>query len=274
VAILIYTGCAPEIREPIEVVPGKESVAEALSVLKARSQNAVSLLAKGRCILRYYDADKKKHKKEPLTVRVLVKPPVEIYLQGDATLAHKAIVLGSNEREFWLLMRPKEISTYWWGQWSEQDSSEGLMISPKTVFEALGVMEIDAEENWSLSNEGDFDILTRRERGVVIKKIFIYRRDYLAKKIVYFDLSGQAVAFTELDDYKEVSESFFVPTSIKIITFGQDNSEDSLSINLDLKSIKPAKFNERQQKVYFNPPPQGGFKHIRINEGGKWIERR
>ncbi len=273
-AILIFSGCAPEIQKPAEVIPGKEYVAEALSVLKTRSQNAVSLLAKGRCILQYYDADKKKHKKEPLTVRVLMKPPVEIYFQGDATLVHKAIILGSNEREFWLLLRPKESGTYWWGQWSEQDSSERLKINPRTLFEALGIMEIDAEENWSLSNEGDFDILTRRERGVVIKKIFIYRRDYLAKKIVYFDLSGQAVAFTELDDYKEVSESFFIPTSIKIITYGQDNGEDSLSINLDLKSIKPVKFNERQQKIYFNPPSQGGFKHILINEGGKWIEQR
>jgi len=274
VAILIFAGCAPEIQEPIELVPGKESVAEALSVLKARSQNAVPLRARGRCLLQYYDAGRKKRKKESFTVLVLVKPPVEIYLQGDATLVPKAIVLGSNEREFWLLIRPKEISTYWWGQWSEQDSSEGLLINPKTLFEALGVAEIKAEENWSLSNEGAFDVLTRRERGVVIKKIYIYRRDYLAKKILYFDSSGQAVAYTELWDYKEVSEGFFAPTSIKIITYGQNNSEDSLSINFDLKSIKPVKFNERQQKNYFNPPPQGGFKHILINEGGKWIERR
>jgi len=274
VAVLIFAGCAPEIQEPIEVVPGKESVAEALSVLKARSQNAVPLRARGRCLLRYYDADKKKHKKESLTVLVLVKPPVEIYLQGDATLVSKAIVLGSNEREFWLLMRPKEISTYWWGQWSEQDSSEGLLINPQTLFEALGVAEIKAEENWSLSNEGAFDVLTRRERGVVIKKIYIYRRDYLAKKILYFDSSGQAVAFTELDDYKEVSEGFFVPASIKIIAFGQNHGEESLSIKLDLKSVKPEEFSERKQNFFFNPPPQGGFKHILINEGGKWIEQR
>jgi len=282
-AILIFAGCAPEIQKPVEVVPGKESVAEALSVLKARSQNAVPLLAKGRCLLRYYDTDKKKHKKEPLTVRVLVKPPIEIYLQGDATLVHKAIVLGSNEREFWLLLKPKEISKYWWSQWSEQDSSEGLLINPRTVFEALGIMDIDAEENWSLSNEGAFDVLTRREppfllsqesTGVVTKKIYIYSRDYLVKKIVYLDSQGRAIAYTELDGYREVSERFFVPTSIKIIAFGQNDGEESLSINLDLKSIKPVKFTERQQNVYFNPPPQRGFKHILVNEGGKWIEQQ
>ena len=216
VTILLFAGCAPEIQAPVEIVPGKESVAEALSVLKARSQNAVPLLAKGRCLLQYYDAEKKKPKKEPLTVRVLMRPPVEVYLQGDATLVPKAVVLGSNEREFWLALKPKEISTYWWGQWSEQVSSEGLTINPRTVLEAIGVVEIKAEENWSLSNEGAFDILTRREREVVIKKIYIYSRDYLVRKIEYFDSNGQAVAYTELEGYKEVSDGFFVPALINI----------------------------------------------------------
>ena len=271
VAILIFAGCAPEIQKPIEVVQGKESVAEALSVLKARSQNAVPLLARGRCLLQYYDADEKKRKKESLTVLVLVKPPVEIYLQGDATLAPKAIVLGSNEREFWLALRPN--STYWWGQWSEQVSSKGFMINPRTVLEAIGVVEIKTEENWSLSSEDPFDVLTRREGGVVTKKIYIYSRDYLVKKIEYFDSNGQAVAYTELGDYKEVSEGFFVPALIKIIGYGQNNGEDSLNINLDFNSVRPKEITERQQKVFERPPPRG-FKHVLVNEGGKWIEQQ
>ncbi len=295
-AILLFAGCAPEIQAPVEVVPGKESVAEALSVLKARSQNAVPLLAKGRCLLRYYDAEKKKTKKEPLTVRVLVKPPVEIYLQGDATLVPKAVVLGSNEREFWLALKPKEISTYWWGQWSEQVSSEGLTINPRTVLEAIGVVEIKAEENWSLSNEGAFDVLTRREppfllspapaspdasrgggqesTGVVTKKIYIYSRDYLVRKIEYFDSNGQAVAYTELEGYKEVSDGFFVPALINIIAYRQNSDEDSLNINLHLMSIRPKEITEGMQNFFFSRPEPRGFEHILLNEGGKWIEQQ
>jgi len=281
--ILIFAGCAPEIQGPVEVVPGKESVAEALSVLKARSQNAVPLLAKGRCLLQYYDAEKKKPKKEPLTVRVLVKPPFEIYLQGDATLVPKAVVLGSNEREFWLALKPKEISTYWWGQWSEQVSSQGLTINPRTVLEAIGVVEIKAEENWSLSNEGAFDVLTRREppfllsqesTGVVTKKIYIYSRDYLVRKIEYFDSNGQAVAYTELEGYKEVSDGYFVPALINIIAYRQNNGEDSLNINLHLMSIKPKEITEGMQNYFFNRPEPRGFEHVLVNEGGKWIEQQ
>ncbi len=286
-AILIFAGCAPKIQEPIvKVSPDKylwhkESVVEALSVLKARSQKAVPLRVKGRCVLRYYDVEKKKHNKESLTFLILIKPPLEIYFQGDATLVGKAIVLGSNEREYWLLMRPKEISTYWLGQWSERDPYKGLKKSPKTLFESLGLVETGTEENWSLSNEGAFDVLTKRDGDVIVKKMHIFGSDYLVNKIEYFDSDGLPLARAELENYKEVTDGFFVPVSIKIIAYEQSSGlltenkvEESLSIALSLKSIKPEEITEKKRNVFFNPPPRRGFKHILINEGGEWIEQR
>lgn len=281
VAILLFAGCAPKIQEPIvKVSPGIESAVEALSVLKARSQKAVPLRVKGRCVLRYYDAEKKKHNKESLTFLILIKPPLEIYFQGDATLVYKAIVLGSNEREYWLLMRPK-VSTYWLGQWSEQDSYKGLKINPKTLFESLGLVETGTEENWSLSNEGAFDVLTKRDGDVIVKKMHIFGSDYLVNKIEYFDSDGLPLARTELGNYKEVSDGFFVPVSIKIIAYGQSSGlltenkvEESLSITLSLKSIKPEEITEKKRNVFFNPPSRRGFEHILINEDGDWIEQR
>jgi hypothetical protein len=270
--MLIFTGCVIEPPKPPEIIPGKESATEALSVLKARSQNAVSILARGRCIFEYYDPENKKRKKEKLEVTVLMKPPVEIYLQGDATLVPRAIILGSNEREFWLLMRPKEISTYWWGTWSEQNSSQGLIINPRTLFEALGFLETGADENWSLSNKATFDLLIQRNRGVVIKKMRISRRDYLISEIEYYDSKGKALALAELKDYKEISEGFFVPASIKIIAYKQEGGEESLGITLNLNTIKPKKFTENLLKVFVRPPPQG-FDNILKKEGEEWIEQ-
>lgn len=269
-AILILAGCAPEIRRPTEVCPGRESAAESLAALQSGSQNIVPLWAKGQCFLQY-SADKKKHK-ENLTVRVLVKPPIELYFQGDASLVPKAVVLGSNEQEFWLSIRPKEISTYWWGKWSQQDSPEGLIINPKTLLEALGVAEVDNDEDWSLSNEGVFDILTRRERGVIIKKIYIYSCDYRIRKIEYFDSNGRAVAYTELDKYKEISEGFFVPALIKVVTHDRNNAEDSFSITLNLKSVKPA--TEKQKNYPFNRLRPKGLKHQYRVVNGRWIEEQ
>jgi len=234
----------------------------------------VPLKANGQCLLKYYVEGKEKPQKEKFSVKLWVNPPVEIYLHGDVTLVPKAIVLGSNQDEFWLSVRPKEISTYWWGQWSQQDSSLTLMINPKTLLEALGIAAVDAESNWSLSNEGAFDILTKRQRGVVIKNIYVYSCDYLVKRIEYFDVYGQVAVVAELDKYKQVLEGFFVPASIKIIERADDSPEDSLSITLDLKSIKPAKITAKQQNVLFNRPQPRGFKRLIRIVGGKWIEQR
>lgn len=271
--ILILVGCAPEIRKPVEICPGKGSVAEAVSALQSHSQNIVPLKANGQCLLEYYVEGKRKPQKEKFSVKLWVNPPVEIYLQGDITLVPKAIVLGSNEEVFWLSIRPKEISTYWWGKWSEQDSSETLMINPKTLLEALGIAAVDVQGNWSLSNEGAFDILTKRERGVVIKKIYVYSCDYLVRKIEYFDVYGQVAGVAELDKYKQVLEGFFVPGGIKIIGRAADNPEDSLSVTLDLRSIKATKITGKQQSVLFNRPQPRGIKRLIRIIGGKWIEQ-
>lgn len=271
-ALLILAGCAPEIQKRLETCPGKESVAEALAALRAHSQNMAPLKAAGQCRLEYYLEGKKKPQSENLSIKLWVNPPVEIYLQGDKPLVPKAIVLGSNEREFWLSISPKEISTHWWGQWSQQGSSEGPLINPRTLLEALGIGETDQDQDWSLANEGAFDVLTKREQGVITKKVYIYACDYQVRQIEFFDSNGQAVASADLDKYQEVSPGFFVPASIKLTTLGRSSGEDALSISLDLESIKPAEISQQQRKYLFERRPPQGFKHIRRIVNGKWVE--
>ena len=81
------------------------------------------------------------------------------------------------------------------------------------------------------------------------------------------------MAYTELENYQEVSEGFSVPALIKIVANARNNGEDSLSITLDLKSIKPKEITERLQNYFKRPDPEG-FKHILVKESGKWIEQR
>lgn len=273
-AILILAGCTPKIRKPTEICPGKESVAEALAVLQLQSQKIVPLRAHGQCRLEYYVEGKPEPQSENFNMTLWANPPIEIYLQGDKALVPKAIVLGSNEREFWLSIRPKEISTHWWGRWSEQDFSERLVINPKTLLEALGIGGVDTEQKWSLSNEGTFDILTKRQRGVITRKIYIYNCDYRVRKIEFFDPRGQNVACAELDEYEEISEGFLVPALIKATTYNQDNAKDSLSITVRLRSITPANITEQRRKILFERPVPRGFKHVLEYRDGKWIEQQ
>jgi hypothetical protein len=272
-AILILAGCESSIRQPTEICPGKDSVADALAALKSQSQNVVPLRANGQCRLEYHVEGKKKKQRENFEVKLWANPPVEIYLQGDKALVPKAIVLGSNEREFWLSITPKEISTHWWGNWSEQDSSEGLVINPRTLLESLGIGEVETQQDWYLSNEGPYDILAKREHDVVIKKIYVFSCDYRARRIEFFNREGQTVADAELDKYKEVSDGFFIPSLIKVTTYAQDSGESSFSITLDLKSIKPATITEPRRNALFKLRQPRGIKNVYRIVNGKWIEQ-
>jgi hypothetical protein len=268
-ALLALTGCGPETKKPLLVCPGKSSIAEALSALQSKSENMVSLYARGKSRLLYYDENGKKHK-ENLDVKIIVKSSDEIYLQGDMSIVPKAIMLGSNKYEFWLAIKPKEISEYWWGQWPDLDSSQDILINPKTLLEALGIAKVDLQAKWSLSNKGPFDILTKRVDGVIIKKIYIYCCDYTIRKIEYFDSNGQVLAHIEMDEYKEVTENFFVPSHIEVTTFGSDKKEDSFSISFNLNSIEHREITASQNK-YFQRFPPNGYKNLHRLENGNWI---
>jgi len=271
--ILVFAGCTSEIRKPKKICPGKDSVVEALAALQSHSQNVVPLRANGQCRLEYYIEGKEKLQRENFNVRLWVNPPVELYLQGDKALVPKAIILGSNEQEFWLSLRPKEISTHWWGNWPEQDLSEGLVINPRTLLESLGIGEAETQRGWSLSNEGPYDIIAKREQDVVIKKIYVFSCDYRVRQIEFFNRDGKAIALAELDKYKEVSDGFFIPSLIKVTTYAQETGETSLSITLDLKSIKPAKITEPRRKALFKLPQPRGFTNVYRIVNGKWFKQ-
>jgi len=256
----------------MRICPGKEFAAESLSVLKLRTENITPVKANGQCRLQYW-AEEKEHK-ENFPVRLWFNSPDQVLLQGDVAWDPKGIVLGCNEREFWLAIRLKDISSYWWGQWTEQDRSDALIISPKWVLEALGIAEVGSDDNWSLSNEEFFDILTKRTaEGAIIKKIYVYSCDYTVRKIEYFDVYGEVAIVTELSRYKEITEGFFAPAVIKITRYACDDSENPVSITLTLRSIKSYEFTEKRKKGLFSRPEPKRFKHIYRIINGEVIEQ-
>lgn len=270
VIVFFLSGCAGTITKPLSVCPGKSNAAEALDALQSQSQNKIPLFARGNCSIKYYENNEEK--KQHLSIKVfLIKPPSEIYIQASAGVVDKAVVLGSNAKEFWLEAKPEQISKYWWGLWSEQNHDAGIMINPRTLLEALGIAEIDTdEEGWSLSNEGAFDVLTKTSQNATIKKIYIYCCDYRIRKIEYFDNHGVPSAVAQLDDYRELSQGLFIPFKI-VINSMSEIIEDSLVVNLTLESVKPA--TEKQQKFSIVRSQPKGFDHIYRVINGQPIEQ-
>lgn len=268
--LFILGGCVAQVREPARVSPGKKSVAESLSSLRLRLESAAPIKADGQCLLQYHDK-KGELKREHFPVKLWMNPPVEIYMQGDVAFDPKGIVIGSNNEEFWLAVRLKEVSGYWWGQWSEKDYPGGLMISPRLVLEALGAVAAADEEVWSLSKEGEFDVLIKQEGGIETKKICISTSDYLIRKIEYFSRDGRAIVIMELSKYRKITENFFIPGIVKIANSADSDKGDSVKIILGF--VKQMEFTDKQQRQLFSRPHPQGFRHIYKVVDGKIIEQ-
>lgn len=270
-ALFVAGGCRPVLREPLPICPGKESLGGALSALRIRSEKLEPLRATGTCRLEYYTQENRKAHKEVFPVRLWVNPPAQMSLRGDVAFDPRGLVVGSNQDEFWLSLRPKKISCYWWGRWSRNTYVEKLILSPRIVLEALGIAVGDGE-GWSLSNKGPFDILTQYgDAGVMIKRIYIHSCNYLVRKIEYFNEFGQVEVVAELDEYEEAEDGFSIPQSIKITKRGDGGRDDSAGITL--KSVKSTSFNEKQLELLFVRPSPGGFENVYEVVGGKWVEQ-
>ncbi|MHC4195227.1 MAG: hypothetical protein ACYSQZ_04690, partial [Planctomycetota bacterium] len=237
--ILVFcVGCGPLVQRGVKVCPGAGSAGELLSELTAQANNA----------------------------RVWVNPPAEVYFQGETAFDVRGIVLGSNGKEYWLAIKPKEVSSYWWGRWSERSGFSDLKISPRILLEALGVTRIDSEEKLELAKEAGFDELTAREAGGWSRKVRVFNCSGRISEIEYLDAAGRTAAIVKLDKYIKVSEGFFIPGKIDIVTYGDEDTIDSFS--LAIGSVKACQLNERQKEEMFNRPKPRGFEHVfRIIDG-------
>jgi len=263
------SGCVSPVSEILRICPGVDSAAEAVAILDARPSNAVSFKATGHCRLKYY-ADGKE-KKEKFPVKLWVNPPSKIYMQGDVAFDPKGLVLGGNEQGFWLALKPREISSYWWGRWAQNDGSEVLLINPKIVLEAIGVTQIDRGDGWVLSRKGSFDVLTSEpQRNLVSRKIYISACDKEIRKIEYYN-GDQMVAVVEMYHYREVSNGFVVPSVIRII--GGRKGEKRNYAEIRLGSVKQIEITGKQRRRMFTRPRPRGFEHVYRIVDGEVIEQ-
>jgi hypothetical protein len=267
ILILILTGCAPGPQKPARICPGKNTVEEAIAALNAHGRNIKPFRASGQCLL-HYSAEGKDHK-ENFPVKIWTNPPSEIYLQGDIAFDAAGMVFGSNAGEFWFWLKPKEISSYWWGSWANAGKWNGFIISPEILLEA-SAGHLTAGD-WSLTH-GKFDILWLHDsQGVLLKRVYVDTCDYFIAKIEYLDPSGKITASAEFSDYKKMEEGFFVPAILKIHSGSAQDGENSAKISLS--SINLIQLNPQQRTRLFVRPKPRGFEHTYQVINGRAVEQ-
>ncbi len=276
-ALIAAAGCAaPPKAKPLPICPGTTNVQDALQVLRARARQAVPIRTSGKCRLAYHVPDEKEVKRQTLDLPlVLFQPPSDVYIRGSVAADPRAVVVGSNDTEFWLAMRPKEISSYYWGRWSDAANAEGMLINPAIVLEAFGILgHEDPNAKWTFAKEGPYDVLTRlNAAGQPARRLYVYTCDYLVHKMEHFGPDGRVVATAELKEYKLVTASFQVPTLIHVTTLDRTGREDT--IDIELSTPKETKFNEDQLGAFIrNPAEERKFEHVYQLEHGYWVSQR
>lgn len=267
--ILIFAGCAAQTQRSTRPCAGKKTAAEAIETLNSRRRQTEPIRAAGLCLLKYR-LEGKQHK-ENFPVKLWVNPPNDIFLQGDVAFDAAGLVLGSNADEFWFWLKPKEISTYWWGKWSQAGQWQSFAISPAVLLEALGSVGVPADD-WSLTH-GRLDVLwLHSEQGTLLKRIFIEPCDYVVTKIEYFDSTGKIAATAEFSAHRMLAEGFFVPTRIKIIDSAEGKNKNSAEISL--ASVSITQLNEQQRQRLFVRPPPRGFDHVYQIINGAAVEQK
>jgi hypothetical protein len=266
---LFISGCAPPAEKQWLLCQGAGSVDESIGKLGKSSESMTSFRMNGRCKSRFYEEGKKYE--ENFGVKLWVQPPEMIRMQGDIFLDPKGIVLGANEEEFWFSIKP-ELSSYLWGKWSEQDSTSAGLINPATLLETLGRPKIDDEKQWSLAKEGAFDVLTKADnKGRTVKKVYVYCCDYLVRKIEYYGKDDKPALVAELDGYKQLKEDFYVPSSVKMITFDSKGNENFFKMTFETPKLY--EFSDKQLRALFSRPEPRGFKSVYRMVDGEAIEQ-
>lgn len=253
---MFINGCqAPQAATPGRICNSKGNITEANAALAEHRENIKGVRAGGKILLQYYDdEDKLQEERFGLTLRYY--PPDLLYFRGDV-LAQEVLRLGTNADEFWILFKPKEISSYHWGGVSEAKNCTGYYwIDPQNLLDALGVVR--EYPSGTLSSQDGLDVVTEMLPGRMQKRLYIDRCDYLVRKIEYADPYGQIKAVTELDKYVQNGDKSFIPSRIRML---DHDSKTTVEIRLqNVRRFEPAA-RQLDGKLFRRPEPKG-FEHV------------
>jgi hypothetical protein len=264
------SGCGERKAVHEKICPGKTSAAEVLAVFAQRNKALTTFKASGKAVYHYIDNDKPRSESVKLIVQI--DPPSRMSVVGNSVIG-RVVQMGANDREFWLAVRPKEISKYLWGDWSGRDNEstavkqcvDKFWFGPARWYEALGLIDANGGPagTWKLSSWGGYDVLEKiGPNGKFVKRVYIYNCDYTVREIDYYDSMGIIIAVTEMSDYVAVegAQDWKVPSKLRLVTAADTPAEQALEI--ELSNAAKAQFNDRQLELLFKRPAMGGFDHI------------
>ena len=269
--VLVFSGCGRSllVEEPERIVLGKSSIAEAGAALDEYRLQMIPISASGELVYEEFSGGRRKEslKFTPAVLRFV--PDRRMYFRAN-NLFGEAVRLGSNDDEFWLRMKPKEVNRYWSGSWDQLGNCrEQLLLSPKVMLEALGVVSVDS--GWVIVNQPGIDVLVKYDSaGLPLKKIYVRTSDYLIDKIEYYGAGFSVAVEVKLSGYKKLEGRVSVPGNIMITSFDEDAVQSTMEVRF--KSIKRFEPTDKQLGLLFKPVDSKGIENIyRLNDNCQFV---
>ncbi len=269
ILFIFVIGCGGPKIEKFSICPGKAILKDSIAAL-GQTEKVTPFRASGQCLATVYEENKRR--KEEFSIKVWFNPPSELRLFGDIAFNARGLDIGSNADEFWFAAKPKELgNSFMWGKWIEQ---QGFItgIGPKILLDAFGSIDLKQTGDFSLSNEGPFDVLTLKNQDRIVKKIYIYCCDYRIRKIEYFNDAGKLSIVVELSNYSIELDGSTFASQLLIRLIHEDRKEDSFRILF--KTVSAFEYTNEKREAYFRKPANiEGFEHVYQIINGRLIEQ-
>ncbi|MBN1817567.1 MAG: hypothetical protein JW828_09400 [Sedimentisphaerales bacterium] len=257
---MAMAGCAPHPKPKPESLNCERltSVEEAVSLFDQQRENRISLRSGGDCRIMWYDEKGGKHEEKP-SVKLFFCPPEKVFLIGTGLIG-EMLRLATNEQEFYLRIKPKEVSAYWFGRRNTlRDCSETMLINPESLLESLGLVRVDP--TWILTRDHDMDVLTKlHPDGKIAREIWIDCFSRQVRRMTYHSRTGQKLATVELTDYKTVGTAVDVPQHIEMTIHNTEQKQ--ARVELKLSGVQPFEPNQKQREGLFERADSSGFEHV------------
>lgn len=263
-SVAVICGCQVPSNKVKTLVPGKDTLEEAVVALQGRTNALKPTEINGTCKLEYVDEDGNwRGGAMAFDMKLWLEPPYNLHMQISVTLGPQGMVfLGTNQEAFWLSIKP-EVNTYWYGYWSDMPDVAEMELNPWVVSESLGVILFAQNETWELTNREGVDVLTCTESssGQMTKRLYVDTRQYQPTKIEYFDTVGDVAVVARMGYYKVVDAQNLFPTRIYVTQHSDGQKIGQASFHL--QDGRARRFQEKHRRRVFQLDEEPrGYDHV------------
>ena len=277
-------GCGPKKQQRERYTGPTETMSQVVRAINHNNQKLPTLFATIRELDASIVDDRGRRHNEVLGGRLLYRAPNEVLLIGEKPLAGDVVRLGSNNEQYWLVVKAGP-DTAWWGWYRHlgKPCAQPIPIRPDLVLEVLGITTINEDFNalpapvMRYNNDADAYMFIWNaklpDRWIAVKEVWYDRATKRPTRIALFDANGRPVLHALLTKHKAVelqdvakAEWPVVPGVYRLF-FPESGSRLTLELG-DVALTSSGRIKVPNDKSFvFNPRTTGTSKVIQLDEG-------